>query len=39
LKRLIENKLEDIRRLIGSAKPVKDFTEIEDDRLQYILSK
>lgn len=28
-----------IRRLIGSAKPVKDLTEIEDDRLQYILSK
>ena len=28
-----------IRRLIGSAKPAKDLAEIEDDRLQYILSK
>lgn len=29
-----------IRRLIGSARPqVKDLSEIQDDRLQYILSK
>ena len=28
-----------IRRLIGSAKPAQDLAEIEDDRLQYILSK
>ena len=28
-----------IRRLIGSAKPAQDLAQIEDDRLQYILSK
>lgn len=28
-----------IRRLIGSAKPARNLTEIEDDRLQYLLSK